>query len=150
MAGPTLITGACGVIGHVLTDGFTPSRPIRCVDLPDIDLRDPAAARRAVVGCESVVHLAWNTREESHRSSTLSAENVQMTFNVLSAALGAGIHRFVFASSVHAHAFAPSATPLAQSPGGVLGAEGERAAVPDSPYGASKLCGEALCRWDRV
>jgi nucleoside-diphosphate-sugar epimerase len=27
------------------------------------------------------------------------------------------------------------------------GAEAERAPVPDSPYGASKLFGEAICRW---
>lgn len=147
MAGPTLITGACGVIGQVLTNGFSRTRRARCVDLPDVDLRDPGAARQAVVGCESVVHLASNTRQENYRSRTLDAGNIQMTFNVLNAALGAGVHRFIFASSVHAHTFAPSAPPLVQLPGGVAGAEGERAAVPDSPYGASKLCGEALCRW---
>jgi nucleoside-diphosphate-sugar epimerase len=48
---------------------------------------------------------------------------------------------------VHAQAYVPPAPGLVHMRGGVRGAEGERAPVPDSPYGAAKLFGEALCRW---
>jgi uronate dehydrogenase len=141
-----LITGARGVIGSVLVDALK-ERELRCVDLPGVDLRDAAAARRCVTGCKRVVHLAWNIAAEDFRSGTFCADNVQMTYNVISASLAAGVRRLVFASSVHAHAYAPPPEMPTELPAGVLGATSERAAMPDSPYGASKLFGEALCRW---
>lgn len=125
-------------------------RELRLADLPETDLRDPALAREAVAGCEKVVHLAWNIRAEEFRSGGYSSENALMVFNMLSAAVDGGVRRFVFASSVHAHAFAPAPAPLAELPHTILGAEAERAPVPDSPYGASKLFGEAMCRWAAI
>jgi nucleoside-diphosphate-sugar epimerase len=144
--GPTLITGARGTIGTVLAAGLT-DRALRAVDLPEVDLRDPAAAHAAVAGCRQVIHLAWDTKGENHLLSTFLPANAQMTFNVLSAALELGVERVIFASSVHAQAYAPGARAVIEMPGGVHGAEGERAPTPDSPYGAAKLFGEALGRW---
>jgi nucleoside-diphosphate-sugar epimerase len=140
-----LVTGARGTIGSVLV-GRLRNHQLRCVDMPDVDLRDPRTAAEAVEGCERVVHLAWDTKAEGVQSGALCLDNAQMTFNMLSASLAAGVRRFVFASSVHAHTFAP-AEALVELSGGLLGNETERAPVPDSPYGASKLFGEALCRW---
>jgi uronate dehydrogenase len=140
-----LITGARGTIGSVLV-GRLSSYQLRCVDLPEVDLRDLRVAEEAVEGCERVVHLAWDTKAEGVQSGALCLDNPQMTFNLLSASLAAGVRRFVFASSVHAHTFVP-AEPLVELSGGLLGNETERVSVPDSPYGASKLFGEALCRW---
>jgi nucleoside-diphosphate-sugar epimerase len=140
-----LITGARGTIGSVLV-GRLGNHQLRCVDLPEVDLRDPRIAAEAVDGCERVVHLAWDTKAEGVHSGALCLDNAQMTFNMLSASLAAGVRRFVFASSVHAHTFVP-AEALVEISGGLLGNETERAPVPDSPYGASKLFGEALCRW---
>jgi len=144
--GPILITGARGTIGSVLASGLA-GRELRLADLPEVNLRDAAAARAAVAECRQVIHLAWDTRAENHLTRTFCPANVEMTFNVVSAALAAGVERLLFASSVHAQAYAPGAEPVVEMRGGVRGAEGERAPVPDSPYGAAKLFGEALCRW---
>jgi nucleoside-diphosphate-sugar epimerase len=145
--GPILLTGARGTIGSVLAAGLDRRELLRKVDLPEVDLRDAAAARAAVAGCRQVIHLAWDTRAENHLSGTFCAGNLELTFNVLSASLAAGVERLVFASSVHAQAYSPGAPAVVEIPGGVLGAERERAPIPDSPYGAAKLFGEALCRW---
>lgn len=140
------ITGARGVIGRVLLEALAERRP-RSLDLPDTDLRDPDAAVEGIRGCEQVVHLAWDTRTENFGRATFSADNAQITFNVLSACLHAGVRRLVFASSVHAQRYWPAYCSPLELAGGVLAGANERAAVPDGPYGASKLFGEALCRW---
>lgn len=140
------ITGARGVIGQVLLAALADRGP-RSVDLPEFDLRDPAVAREGVAGCRAVVHLAWNTRAENFGLDSFCPDNVQMAFNVVSACLSAGVRRLVFASSVHAQKYWPPDSQPAQLTGGVLASQPERAAVPDGPYGASKLFGEALCRW---
>ena len=141
------ITGARGTIGGVLLAALADRGPLG-IDLPEVDLRDPAAARASIKGCESVVHLAWDTHSENFALHTFCADNVQMTFNVVSACLAEGARRLVFASSVHAHGYwPPGAYGQLELDVGTPAGERERAAVPDSPYGAAKLFGEALCRW---
>ncbi|HEV7585850.1 MAG TPA: NAD(P)-dependent oxidoreductase [Solirubrobacteraceae bacterium] len=144
--GTILVTGARGVIGSALVSRLGEHR-LRLADLPESDLRDPRVARQAALGCDRVVHLAWNTKDENHLNDGLCLDNAQMIFNMLSASLDAGVPRFVFASSVHAHAFAPPVSALAEFPPALAGMDAERAPLPDSPYGASKLFGEAMCRW---
>ena len=60
--------------------------------------------------------------------------NVQGTLNVLRAAVGAGVRRFIFAST--GGALIGDATPPVSE---------QSLPKPISPYGASKLCGEAYC-----
>ncbi len=60
--------------------------------------------------------------------------NVSGTFNVLGAAQQAGVHRFVFASTGGAL--------IGEAPPPV---DENALPKPISPYGASKLCGEAYC-----
>jgi nucleoside-diphosphate-sugar epimerase len=141
-----LLTGARGVIGTVLSAALG-EEELRCVDLPEVDLRDAAAARAAVAGCRQVIHLAWDTRAENHLSGTFCAANAEMTFNVVAAALAASAERLVFASSVHTRTYAPAARSIVEIRGGVGEPDVERAPIPDSPYGSAKLFGEALCRW---
>ena len=151
-----LITGGCGFIGVNLTKflserGFT----VRIVDnlsvgkkeymetlfLPEPpefiiqDIRNKEAMVKAVDGMEAVVHLA------AHTSVVESVENpeedwdinVNGTLNLLEACRRNGVDKFVFASS--------NAVVGEQDPP----IDETKVPQPISPYGASKLAGEALC-----
>lgn len=109
--------------------------PPRGVELLVADIRDEFAAIQASQGCDIIVHLAANTgvgpSVDDPRSDCLS--NVIGTFNFLDAARRLGIKRFVFASS---GAPAGEVEPPIHE---------EIPPHPASPYGASKLAGEAYC-----
>ena len=83
-----------------------------------------------------VVHLAaYGSVVESIADPERNFEvNVQGTLNVLRAAVGAGVRRFIFAST--GGALIGDATPPVSE---------QSLPKPISPYGASKLCGEAYC-----
>jgi UDP-glucose 4-epimerase len=147
-----LITGGCGFVGSNLTraivargradslvvlDDETMGSPR---DLPEValeyhkgDIRDLDLVSRVVKGCDTIIHLAANTRViESIEDPTLNFEvNVRGTFNVLLAARDAGVRRVVMASTG----------------GAILGDveppvhEG-MVPQPAAPYGASKLAAE--------
>jgi UDP-glucose 4-epimerase len=97
------------------------------------DICDLALVSRVVKGCDTIIHLAANTRVmESIEDPTLNFEvNVRGTFNVLLAARDAGVPRVVMASTG----------------GAILGDveppvhEG-MVPQPAAPYGASKLAAE--------
>jgi UDP-glucose 4-epimerase len=107
----------------------------RRVELVAADIRDPAIARRVTSGADVVVHLAANTgvapsvADPMHDATT----NVIGTLNYLEACRHNGIPRFVLASS---GAPIGDCTPPIHE---------ELPAHPVSPYGASKLAGEAYC-----
>lgn len=99
------------------------------------DIMDAEAMARAVKGADVIVHLAANTgvapSVENPRADCNA--NVIGTLNALEAARAAGVKRFVFASSG-----APAGIcepPITET----------IAPRPVSPYGASKLAGEAYC-----
>jgi UDP-glucose 4-epimerase len=103
------------------------------------DVRDAAALGRAIEGCSAVVHLAAQTGvpgsvEDPRTDCDI---NVLGTLNVLEAARRASSGdsplRVVFASS--------NAPMGRQAPP----AREDAAPLPVSPYGASKLAGEAYC-----
>jgi UDP-glucose 4-epimerase len=149
--GLTLVTGGAGFIGANLLRQLDTAHDIRVLDnlvrgsrelLPadrDIDLiagdiRDPDAVRRAVQGVDLVIHLAaFGSVVESVTDPVENFEiNVRGTFEMLRGAADAGVERFVFASTG----------------GAIMGDQeppiDERSLPwPISPYGASKLCGEA-------
>lgn len=98
------------------------------------DIRDPEALGAAVSGCDTIIHLAANTRViESIADPRLNFDvNVRGTFNVLMAARDAGVRRVVIASTG----------------GAILGdveppVHEAMVAQPIAPYGASKLAAEA-------
>jgi len=99
------------------------------------DIRDQGLAQKACKGVDTIVHLAANTGVipsiEDPEFDCLT--NVIGTFNCLEAARQNRISRFVFASS---------GAPLGEQ---VPPIHEEMAPHPISPYGASKLCGEAYC-----
>lgn len=105
------------------------------VELVETNILDRATVERAMAGHQLVVHLAAQTGvpgsvEDPYKDCET---NVIGTLNVLTAARDHGVSRFVFASSN---------APLGrQRPP----ATEDMAPLPVSPYGASKLAGEAYC-----
>jgi len=150
----TLVTGGAGFIGSnivarllaegnavtVLDDlssGFRSNLPDHpALRFVEGDVRDEAVVVDAVAGAEAVFHLAasvGNKRSIDH--PVLDAEiNVIGTLRVLEAARHAGVRRVVASSS--AGIFGELKT---------LPIREDHPVEPDSPYGASKLCGEKEC-----
>jgi UDP-glucose 4-epimerase len=99
------------------------------------DVRDAALARRVVAGADAVVHLAANTGVGPSVADPIGdcTTNVLGTLNYLEACRHGGVGRFVFASS---------GAPIGDCEPPI---HEELAPHPVSPYGASKLAGEAYC-----
>jgi UDP-glucose 4-epimerase len=150
---PILVTGGCGFIGVNLARALVANGQ-RAWAFDDLstgseadgvaagfervihgDVRDAAAISAAVAGVETVVHLAAHPGvADSVADPRHDFEiNVAGTLNTLLAARDAGVARFVFASS---NAPLGDAEPPARE---------DVVPRPRSPYGASKLSGEAMC-----
>jgi len=148
-----LVTGGCGFIGVNLVSALVARGDrVRVLDnlslgkREDIDplgvelrvgdIRDYATVAQACQGMDVVVHLAAHTRVvESVTNPELNFEiNAIGTMNVLRACRDAGVKKMIFAST-----------------GGAILGEQEppvhegMVPRPVSPYGASKLVGEAYC-----
>jgi UDP-glucose 4-epimerase len=148
-----LVTGGCGFIGVNLVRRLAgQGARVRVLDnlsmgkREDIeplgielqvgDIRDFATTQKACQGVEVIVHLAAHTRViESITNPELNFEiNAIGTMNMLRACREAGAKKFIFASTG----------------GAILGEQEspvheEMVPRPISPYGASKLVGEAYC-----
>lgn len=135
MTAKVLVTGAGGVAGQAtcillreqgfsvrLADIGAPPSAFREADYQRCDTRTPEDCRRAVEGCDAVVHLAaWHCAHNPPVSDeTIWAVNTDGTFNILQACREAGVKAFVYASS------------MAFGWGGI--------------YGVTKVVGEDLCR----
>lgn len=165
-----LITGGCGFIGVNLVDKLLKEFPevnIRILDNLSVgtredlrevceyreivseeikgppqgvellvgDIRDYEMCFKACEGIEVVVHLAASTGvPQSVENPRQDMEiNVVGTFNLLEASRYQGVKKFIFASS---------GAPLGEVEPPI---HEELAPKPVSPYGASKLAGEAYC-----
>jgi len=147
-----LVTGGAGFIGANLVrlllneghrvrvlDNFSVGRReyLAGLDLEVIegDILDPEVVAQAIAGLDGVVHLAAQTGVPgSLQNPRRDCEvNVIGTLNMLEACRHAGVSRFVFASSN---------APLGRQP---PPATEDKAPLPISPYGASKLAGEGYC-----
>jgi UDP-glucuronate 4-epimerase len=165
MGRTVLVTGGAGFIGShlcgallargdavAIVDNFDPFYPERLkrralepllragARLFEVDIREAAPLLRAAreVRPEVVVHLAAKAgvRPSLEDPAGYMDTNVRGTANVLEAARGAGARRFVFGSSSSVYgAFAEP--PFRET---------ARIDSPQSPYAASKVAGEALCR----
>ena len=152
-----LVTGGCGFIGanlarHLSGKGYrikvldnlsagnkenllaTGCR-LPTADLVVGDIRDKAVAEKAMNGMDAIVHLAAHTSvvESLDNPEENWDINVNGTLTLLEACRLKGAQAFIFASS-----------------NAVLGEQSapvDETKVPNplSPYGASKLAGEALC-----
>lgn len=148
-----LVTGGAGFIGANLLrqlggaghrirvlDNLARGRrellPESGVELMVADIRDPEAVTGALEEIDVVIHLAaFGSVAESVSDPTENFDiNARGTFEMLRHAAAAKVGKFVFAST--GGAIMGDATPPID----------ERSLPwPISPYGASKLCGEAYC-----
>ncbi len=162
-----LITGGCGFIGlsiinHLLRNDQFPKirildnhsvgtkedllevtsaiendlglKPVE-IDLVEGDIRDYDTCLKACEGIDVIVHLAANTGvAPSVENPKYDMEsNVIGTFNVLEAARQNNVGKFIMASS--GATIGEVEPPIHE----------EKVQKPVSPYGASKLAGEAYC-----
>ena len=123
-----------GEVTEITTEEIS-GAPAHNLELLVGDVRDEDLAKVACQGADIVVHLAASTGVipsiENPRGDCL--DNVLGTLNVLEGARKSGIKRFVFASS---------GAPLGEQNPPI---REEMVPHPISPYGASKLAGEAYC-----
>lgn len=148
-----LITGGCGFVGtnlvaRLLQSGATvrildsqlrvrPEVPgFNTIEIVEGDVRDPEVAARAVKDAATVIHLAAaGSVIESIADPIRNFEiNAGGTLNMLNASVRAGVKQFIFSST--GGALIGNATPPVNE---------QSLPQPISPYGASKLCGEAYC-----
>jgi NAD+ dependent glucose-6-phosphate dehydrogenase len=155
-----VITGAAGRIGtfyrkhlqeHGKLGGGAGQWRLRLVDVkppqetrPDDEmvageaegnLAELAVAQRVAAGAHSILHLAADPSPSADFYASLLDRNIKATYNVLHAALEAGVKRVVFASSINAVNGYPEQYQV----------RAEDVAWPGNVYGASKAWGEAIC-----
>jgi UDP-glucose 4-epimerase len=106
------------------------------VEVVEADIRDADAVARALDGVDVVIHLAaYGSVAESVEEPFENFDvNVRGTLVLLNACAAAGIEKLVFASTGGAI--------MGNTPPPV---DETSVPWPISPYGASKLCGEAYC-----
>jgi len=147
-----LLTGGCGFIGVNLTrrlrkegeqvtvlDNLSTGnrKPIDALGASVIvgDVREPEDWIPLAGDIDAIIHLAANThvpQSIEHPELDMTV-NVLGTFNALMAAREKNVSRFVFASSNAP--LGKQESPVSES----------KIPLPISPYGASKLAGEAYC-----
>jgi nucleoside-diphosphate-sugar epimerase len=146
-----LVTGGAGFIGSHLAEELrrrgehvrvvdnlsTGKRPnldhVGGVEFIEGDLADLEVARRAVDGCEFVLHQAAipSVPRSVKDPITSNRANIDATLNLLVAARDAGVKRVVFAGSSSAYGDTPTLPKREDMPTGPL-----------SPYALQKLVGE--------
>ncbi|NJO55040.1 MAG: NAD(P)-dependent oxidoreductase, partial [Rhodospirillales bacterium] len=142
-----LLTGAAGHVGGYLRESLRDVYPVlRLTDCQNLspagsgeevcqaDLSDAAAAEQVVANCDAIVHFGAISAEDEWES--ILKNNVIATYNIFEAARRCGVHRIVFASTLHVTGFYPCSQTIDSS----------MPVRPDSRYGVSKVFGEALGR----
>jgi nucleoside-diphosphate-sugar epimerase len=147
-----LVTGGAGFIGSHLTEALVGrgdrvrvvdnlitgkranlAHVAHAIEFVEGDLADLDAARRAVDGCEFVLHQAAipSVPRSVQDPITSNRANIDATLNVLVAARDAGVRRVVYAGSSSAYGDTPTLPKREDMP-----------TSPLSPYALQKLVGE--------
>jgi UDP-glucose 4-epimerase len=150
-----LVTGGAGFIGsHVVRGALARGYEVRVLDdfstghrrnlaelgsqieLVEGDIRNLAAVRKAVAGCEVIFHLAalGSVPRSVDDPATTHDVNANGSLNVLLAARDAGVRRVVYSASSSAYGDTPT-LPKIES----------MLPQPLSPYAVSKLAVEHYC-----
>jgi nucleoside-diphosphate-sugar epimerase len=154
-----LVTGSRGKVGRALCPRLAEAGyDVRATDLglptwdragPDeiedywqADLTDAGAACAVVRGCDAVVHTAAIPQPTHNPPHVVFGNNVMSTFNVLEAAIVAGVRRFVNFSSETVPGFIFAPRPFRPE---YLPIDEEHPIRPQDPYATAKWFGELLC-----
>jgi UDP-glucose 4-epimerase len=143
------ITGASGQLGSYLMDLTMESNDSIGIDVressiakhrPNIvneDIRDLAAMKKRLKGCEAVLHCAAQVSVVNSINDPIDdlSNNVQGTISLLQAASECGVKKFIYISSAAVYGD-PVKVPIEES----------HPLNPKSPYGASKMSAEQYCR----
>jgi dihydroflavonol-4-reductase len=112
----TLVTGGTGIVGNsVIQELLRRGRAVRALvrsverarpvvpagcELVAGDVTDPASLRAAIAGCDVVYHSAGLPEQWLRDAGVFDRVNVGGTENMITAALAAGVRRFVYTSTI--------------------------------------------------
>lgn len=153
-----LVTGAHGKVGRSLVPALIAAgHDVRASDLTrpswdrpepgqedywQVDLTDAGAAHALVAGCDAVVHTAAIPQPGKNAPHVVFGNNLMSTFNVLEAAIGHRVKRFVNFSSETVPGFIFAYNPFKPE---YLPVDEEHPIRPQDPYATAKWFGELLC-----
>ena len=158
-----LVTGANGKVGRALVPALMQAgHDVRAVDLAppewdrqldprrsddyvQADLTDAGSCSSIVRGCDAVVHAAAIPAPVHHPPHVVFRNNATATFNVIEAAVDAGVQRFVNFSSETVAGFIFAYRPFKPE---YLPIDEHHPIRPQDPYAQAKWFGELMC--DRV
>jgi UDP-glucose 4-epimerase len=137
-----LLTGSAGQVGRAASRALEAAGwSVRSFDLADgDDLRDEDAVRRAMEGCDAVVHAGAIRHDRLGTPAEVVATNLLGTWHVLVAAEGQRVSRVVYFSSAQVFGFTEGEGVPVYRP--VDDRHPVRAA---RPYGMSKRLAEEMC-----
>jgi UDP-glucose 4-epimerase len=154
-----LVTGAHGKVGRALVPALMraghdvrasdltrpvwdrPEDPRQADDYWQVDLTDVGSVDALVRGCDAVVHTAAIPQPLHHPPHVVFENNLMSTFNLLEAAIAAGVRRFVNFSSETAPGFIFPHRPFEPE---YLPVDEEHSLRPQDPYATAKWFGELL------
>jgi nucleoside-diphosphate-sugar epimerase len=145
-----LVTGGSGRVGRRLVESlksrcqvtvFDSRPPAANVGYIEGDLLDLDAVRRAAAGQDAIIHLAAALMFHKLPDEKLVAINVQGTWQVMQAALDAGVRKVVHCSS---ECTTGVVIPDPSRPPRYLPVDEDHPCYPAEPYGISKLAAERV------
>jgi nucleoside-diphosphate-sugar epimerase len=148
-----LVTGAAGLLGRAVVGELQGRCTVTGLDLrageaPIAwhagDVTDPEVVRRAVTGCDAVLHIAAIPNIWSGTGERIMRVNVIGTWQVLQAAEAAGVRRVVLCSSDSVVGFTVREGRML--PPDYLPIDAHHPLRPTEPYGLGKLLGEEAGR----
>jgi UDP-glucose 4-epimerase len=136
------VTGSSGQVGHAAS--VAPSAAgweVRPFDVAGgQDLRDEAAVRKAVTGCDVVIHAGAIPNDSRGNPVDIVATNLLGTWHILAAAEDSGVSRVIYLSSVQVFGCSEGEGRPVYWP-----VDDDHPLRAARPYGMSKRLAETMC-----